>query len=216
MRGALIAAERQHRLGCALDVDAGPPFCVMMQHGHVAMGGVERNGIGAGPLAEGLGPLARDLAGERHQRALHRVPLDPPARFYGHAASRRCKARRRARIPSEPHVRRGARRSCASAPRPPAHSRFRRRSRHCPAAASDAAIISFRVRVPVLSEQITETEPRVSMAGSRRTMAFAPRHRLDAHGQRDRQHRREAFGIAATERPTTAMNRSAKGMRPTK
>ncbi len=34
------------------------------------------------------------------------------------------------------------------------------------------AVISFLVSVPVLSEQITVTEPRVSTAGSRRTMAW--------------------------------------------
>jgi hypothetical protein len=33
------------------------------------------------------------------------------------------------------------------------------------------AVISFLVSVPVLSEQITVTEPSVSTAGSRRTMA---------------------------------------------
>ena len=41
-----------------------------------------------------------------------------------------------------------------------------------PAVTTLAASISLRVSVPVLSVQITETDPRVSTAGSCRTMAF--------------------------------------------
>jgi len=37
---------------------------------------------------------------------------------------------------------------------------------------ADTTIISIKVSVPVLSEQIRETEPRVSTAGSRRMMAL--------------------------------------------
>ena len=37
---------------------------------------------------------------------------------------------------------------------------------------ADTTIISIKVKVPVLSEQIRETEPRVSTAGSRRMMAL--------------------------------------------
>jgi hypothetical protein len=40
------------------------------------------------------------------------------------------------------------------------------------APAAETTIISIRVRVPVLSEQIRETEPRVSTAGRRRMMAL--------------------------------------------
>ena len=38
---------------------------------------------------------------------------------------------------------------------------------------TDENVISFLVRVPVLSEQITVTLPRVSTAGSIRTMALS-------------------------------------------
>jgi hypothetical protein len=37
---------------------------------------------------------------------------------------------------------------------------------------AETTIISIRVRVPVLSEQMRETEPRVSTAGRRRMMAL--------------------------------------------
>jgi hypothetical protein len=37
---------------------------------------------------------------------------------------------------------------------------------------ADTAIISISVRVPVLSEQMRDTEPSVSTAGSRRMMAL--------------------------------------------
>ena len=37
-----------------------------------------------------------------------------------------------------------------------------------------ATVISFRVSVPVLSEQITVVEPSASTAESRRTRAFMP------------------------------------------
>jgi hypothetical protein len=40
------------------------------------------------------------------------------------------------------------------------------------AVTAEATIISMRVSVPVLSEQIRETEPRVSTAGRRRMMAW--------------------------------------------
>ena len=53
---ALVGAERQHRLGRALDVDAGVALVVVVQHRHVAMRGIEGDRVGPGPLAEGLGP----------------------------------------------------------------------------------------------------------------------------------------------------------------
>ena len=56
---ALIAAQRQHRLGRTFNVNAGMAFEVMMQHGHVAMRRVERDCVGAGQAGEGGGALAR-------------------------------------------------------------------------------------------------------------------------------------------------------------
>ncbi len=41
-----------------------------------------------------------------------------------------------------------------------------------PAVTADTTIISIKFRVPVLSEQIRETEPKVSTAGKRRMMAL--------------------------------------------
>ena len=45
-------------------------------------------------------------------------------------------------------------------------------NRFWPGIASSRAVILFSVRVPVLSEQIADVEPRVSTAGSRLTIAF--------------------------------------------
>ena len=44
--------------------------------------------------------------------------------------------------------------------------------RFCPGIAISRAVILLSVRVPVLSEQIADVEPRVSTAGSRFTMAL--------------------------------------------
>ena len=41
-----------------------------------------------------------------------------------------------------------------------------------PGTENSTAVILFKVRVPVLSEQIADTEPRVSTEGSSLTMAF--------------------------------------------
>jgi hypothetical protein len=42
------------------------------------------------------------------------------------------------------------------------------------AVTSEHTVISFLVKVPVLSEQMTETAPRVSTAGRRRMIASSP------------------------------------------
>jgi len=73
------------------------------------------------------------------------------------------------------------------------------------------AVISLPVSVPVLSVQITVTEPSDSTAGSRRTMAFwraiavvpMARVMVTIAGS--------PSGIAATARPTTARNISVAG-----
>ena len=72
-------------------------------------------------------------------------------------------------------------------------------------------IISLRVKVPVLSEQITDTEPSVSIAGNTRTIALrfaidctpTARVMVSTAGK--------PSGMAATDRPTTARNNSVKG-----
>ena len=52
----------------------------------------------------------------------------------------------------------------------------------------------FSVRVPVLSEQITVTEPRVSTAGSLRIEGPPPEHPLGAKGESYGHHRRQPLG----------------------
>ena len=75
---------------------------------------------------------------------------------------------------------------------------------------TEATIISLRVNVPVLSVQMTETDPRVSIVGKcrtialRRAMAFTPIARVMVSTAGS------PSGIAATDKPTTAMNISVK------
>ena len=55
-------------------------------------------------------------------------------------------------------------------------------------------VISLRVSVPVLSEQITVAAPSVSTAGSLRTMALAAAMRRTPRLKPDRHDRRQRFG----------------------
>ena len=71
-------------------------------------------------------------------------------------------------------------------------------------------VISLRVSVPVLSEQITETEPSVSTAGSRRIMACLDAIRCTPIASVMVMVAGSPSGIAATASPTTAMNASAQ------
>ena len=70
--------------------------------------------------------------------------------------------------------------------------------------------------VPVLSEQITETEPSVSIAGRRRTIALRRAIACTPTARVMVSTAGSPSGIAATERPTTAMNSSANAMPVTK
>ena len=72
--------------------------------------------------------------------------------------------------------------------------------------------ISLRVRVPVLSVQITETEPIASIAGRRRTMALRRAMACTPMASVIVITAGRPSGMAATATPTTAMNRSEKGM----
>ena len=106
-------------------------------------------------------------------------------------------------------VRGGQIRPPARSPRPRPPARGRR-------PATRRTIISLRVRVPVLSEQMTETAPSVSTAGSLRTTALRAAMRRtpiasvmvmhrrqplghDADGQRHHRHQRVGRGEAARE-----------------
>jgi hypothetical protein len=81
--------------------------------------------------------------------------------------------------------------------------------------ATEATVISLRVSVPVLSEQITETEPSASIAGSRRTMARRAAMACTPIASVTVRIAGSPSGMAATAKPTTAMKISGKAMPPT-
>ena len=67
-------------------------------------------------------------------------------------------------------------------------------------------VISFLVSVPVLSEQITVTEPSVSTAGRRRMMALRRAMRCTPMASTMVMMAGRPSGIAATAMPTVARN----------
>jgi hypothetical protein len=69
-------------------------------------------------------------------------------------------------------------------------------------------VISFLVRVPVLSEAITVAEPRVSTAGSRRTIAFRRAMRCTPMARTAVTMAGSPSGTAATARATPRMRTS--------
>ncbi len=71
------------------------------------------------------------------------------------------------------------------------------------------SVISLRVSVPVLSEQITETEPSVSTAGSRRMMARRAAMRCTPIASVTVRMAGKPSGMPATARPTTVLNISS-------
>ena len=83
-----------------------------------------------------------------------------------------------------------------------------------PGSMTRTAVISLRVRVPVLSEQITETEPRVSTAGSRRTIARSAAIARVPIASTIVMIAGRPSGIAATARPTTARKASIASIPP--
>ena len=72
-----------------------------------------------------------------------------------------------------------------------------------------STIISLRVSVPVLSVQMTLTEPNVSTAGSRRTMALRRAMRCTPMASVIVMIAGSPSGMAATARPTAARNMSS-------
>ena len=134
------------------------------------------------------------LDAERQKRALHRIALDDPAATavaqLGIVAEERGPARSSS-VRSSARIDRAAGLEVEAALRRVADAGDRRSA--ASAVIDLRTVISLRVSVPVLSEQMTETEPSVSTAGRRRMMALRARHALHADRQRDGHHRRQAF-----------------------
>ncbi|MDT4839278.1 hypothetical protein FQZ97_730640 [compost metagenome] len=78
--------------------------------------------------------------------------------------------------------------------------------------AAETTIISISVRVPVLSEQIRDTEPRVSTAGRRRMMALRLAMRWTPMARVMVISAGRPSGIIDTAMPTIAWNSSTKAM----
>ncbi len=78
------------------------------------------------------------------------------------------------------------------------------------------AVISLRVSVPVLSEQMTVTDPSVSTAGSRRTMALLRAMTRVPMASTMVTMAGRPSGMAATANATTARKMSSAGMPRTK
>jgi hypothetical protein len=80
------------------------------------------------------------------------------------------------------------------------------------AVAADTTIISMSVSVPVLSEQMRATEPSVSTAGRRRTMALRAAIRWTPIASVMVMRAGKPSGIIDTAMPVTAWNISTNGM----
>ena len=80
------------------------------------------------------------------------------------------------------------------------------------AVAADTTIISMSVSVPVLSEQMRATEPSVSTAGRRRTMALRAAIRWTPIASVMVMRAGKPSGIIETAMPVTAWNISTNGM----
>jgi hypothetical protein len=77
---------------------------------------------------------------------------------------------------------------------------------------ADTTIISMSVSVPVLSEQIRDTEPSVSTAGSRRTMALRWAMRWTPIARVIVISAGSPSGMSDTAMPTTAWKSSTKSI----
>ena len=80
------------------------------------------------------------------------------------------------------------------------------------AVAADTTIISMSVSVPVLSEQMRATEPSVSTAGRRRTIALRAAIRWTPIASVMVMRAGRPSGIIDTAMPVTAWNISTNGM----
>ena len=78
--------------------------------------------------------------------------------------------------------------------------------------AADTTIISISVSVPVLSEQIRDTEPRVSTAGRRRMIALRCAMRCTPMARVIVINAGRPSGISDTAMPTMAWKSSTNGM----
>ena len=76
---ALGCAHVQHRLWRAFDMHKGLPLMVVVKHRHIAMRGIERDCVRAGPIGKARAMRAGDFARKRQKRAFHRVTLNMPA-----------------------------------------------------------------------------------------------------------------------------------------
>ena len=79
---------------------------------------------------------------------------------------------------------------------------------------ADVTIISISVSVPVLSEQMRETEPSVSTAGRRRMMALRCAMRCTPMASVMVMSAGRPSGMSDTAMPTTAWKSSTKSMCP--
>ena len=129
--------------------------------GHELVGRVEGHlghPVGLGPHRGGVQPA---LGGEDQQRRLHRVAHGAPVGRGGCRCSAPGRpARRPARGPPAGRISPSLAVALAATP-----------SGRPSGSQSSCTVISFRVRVPVLSEQMTEVAPRVSTEARRLTMA---------------------------------------------
>ena len=111
---------------------------------------------------------------ERDQGTFHRVAVDHPATMRD-LPQRRVVAEQAesGRAPrGRGMVGRIERPRCRAGRRRAARSQIPVASKLLLAVTTERTVISLRVSVPVLSEQMTDTEPKVSTAGRRRMMAL--------------------------------------------
>jgi hypothetical protein len=163
----VAAAHGRHRLGRAFQIDHRAVLVAVVQRRHEAMLRIEGNLVGARELLGRQREVHAGLGGKRDQRAFHRIAVDDPAALVA-AAERGVVAKQRG-LRELLQDRPLGRFDLASveqhfAARLVAHARHLERV----LARDDdlATVISLRVNVPVLSEQITVTEPSVSTAGA--------------------------------------------------
>jgi hypothetical protein len=168
--GAIPAAV-QHHLRGALDDDAPLPVRLLVQGGHELVLGLEGDGVEA-PMAAALRlHLHPRLLRRHHQGRLGRVAGDAPMAAApvqgGVAAQGGVEQQSR----TSPGASAGIRLASAeSALRRVAHTLDLAGAAR--GVQTSTTVCSLRVRVPVLSEQMTVVEPRVSTAGSLRMMAW--------------------------------------------
>jgi hypothetical protein len=176
--GQLVAAHGQHALGRALEQQVVASRCVLGRRvggGHVAVFRLERNGPGARALTRQLLRVDAGLHRQGQQSAFGRVAGQLPQPVLkvqagvvaqGGGLGQRQQHRRLAEQLGWLQVVAVAPQRALGRVARPLHIH------QPPASTTCCTVISLRVRVPVLSEQITVTEPSVSTAGRRRITAW--------------------------------------------